>query len=178
MELQKEDLIAAAKHRSFEGDRTSSAAVEAYSFSRAGQISNEQMRAISLLNDMFARNLTAVATVVSNIDQHCEPGPKQCVATPPSTKERCHANNQKRRIEAGLCGDGSCEAARDRQQGRKGESWRRPQSELEPLVIFFGEACAPDVGPFVRRLSSLRCRNAQVLIALTCGGVPIRPRQA
>jgi flagellar motor switch protein FliM len=58
MELQKEDLIAAAKHRSFEGDRTSSAAVEAYSFSRAGQISNEQMRAISLLNDMFARNLT------------------------------------------------------------------------------------------------------------------------
>lgn len=29
-----------------------------YSFSRAGQISNEQMRAISLLNDIFARNLT------------------------------------------------------------------------------------------------------------------------
>lgn len=29
-----------------------------YSFSSAGQISNEQMRAISLLNDMFARNLT------------------------------------------------------------------------------------------------------------------------
>ncbi len=32
--------------------------VQAYSFSRAGQISNEQMRAISLLNDIFARNLT------------------------------------------------------------------------------------------------------------------------
>lgn len=31
---------------------------QAYSFSRAGQISNEQMRAISLLNDIFARNLT------------------------------------------------------------------------------------------------------------------------
>lgn len=29
-----------------------------YSFTRAGQISNEQMRAISLLNDIFARNLT------------------------------------------------------------------------------------------------------------------------
>lgn len=32
--------------------------VQPYSFSRAGQISNEQMRAISLLNDIFARNLT------------------------------------------------------------------------------------------------------------------------
>ncbi len=32
--------------------------VQGYNFSRAGQISNEQMRAISLLNDMFARNLT------------------------------------------------------------------------------------------------------------------------
>jgi flagellar motor switch protein FliM len=32
--------------------------VQPYSFARAGQISNEQMRAISLLNDMFARNLT------------------------------------------------------------------------------------------------------------------------
>jgi len=29
-----------------------------YNFARAGQISNEQMRAISLLNDIFARNLT------------------------------------------------------------------------------------------------------------------------
>jgi flagellar motor switch protein FliM len=29
-----------------------------YSFTRTGQISNEQMRAISLLNDIFARNLT------------------------------------------------------------------------------------------------------------------------
>lgn len=31
---------------------------QVYSFSRAGQINNEQMRAVSLLNDMFARNLT------------------------------------------------------------------------------------------------------------------------
>ena len=29
-----------------------------YSFSSAGQISNEQLRAISMLNDLFARNLT------------------------------------------------------------------------------------------------------------------------
>lgn len=32
-------------------------AAEAYNFSRAGQISNEQMRAISTVNDLFARNL-------------------------------------------------------------------------------------------------------------------------
>jgi flagellar motor switch protein FliM len=32
--------------------------VQPYSFARAGQISNEQMRAISMLNDTFARNLT------------------------------------------------------------------------------------------------------------------------
>jgi flagellar motor switch protein FliM len=31
---------------------------ESYSFSRAGQISNEQMQAISTVNDLFARNLT------------------------------------------------------------------------------------------------------------------------
>lgn len=30
----------------------------AYNFGRAGQISNEQLRAISMLNDLFARNLT------------------------------------------------------------------------------------------------------------------------
>jgi flagellar motor switch protein FliM len=34
------------------------ARVEPYSFSAAGQISTEQLRAISMLNDMFARNLT------------------------------------------------------------------------------------------------------------------------
>ncbi len=32
--------------------------VEPYNFSLAGQISNDQMRAISMLNDLFARNLT------------------------------------------------------------------------------------------------------------------------
>jgi flagellar motor switch protein FliM len=31
--------------------------VERYNFTRAGQINNDQMRAISILNDMFARNL-------------------------------------------------------------------------------------------------------------------------
>jgi flagellar motor switch protein FliM len=34
------------------------ARVAPYSFSSAGQISNEQLRAISMLNDLFARNLT------------------------------------------------------------------------------------------------------------------------
>ena len=35
----------------------SEAGPELYNFSRAGQISNEQMRAISTVNDLFARNL-------------------------------------------------------------------------------------------------------------------------
>lgn len=37
--------------------RRSQPKVVAYNFARAGQINNEQMRAISILNDMFARNL-------------------------------------------------------------------------------------------------------------------------
>jgi len=36
----------------------SASTVVAYNFARAGQISNEQLRAISMLNDLFARNLT------------------------------------------------------------------------------------------------------------------------
>lgn len=39
-----------------ESDRSTS--VVPYNFGRAGQISNEQLRAISMLNDLFARNLT------------------------------------------------------------------------------------------------------------------------
>jgi flagellar motor switch protein FliM len=58
MEIQKQDENVPAKLRKGEDKRGSANAMEAYSFSRAGQISNEQMRAISLLNDMFARNLT------------------------------------------------------------------------------------------------------------------------
>ena len=42
--------------RSKPADATSS--VVPYNFGRAGQISNEQLRAISMLNDLFARNLT------------------------------------------------------------------------------------------------------------------------
>src|ERR1035438_7248831 len=34
------------------------ARIAPYNFSSAGQISNEQLRAISMLNDLFARNLT------------------------------------------------------------------------------------------------------------------------
>lgn len=36
---------------------SAAAPLETYNFSRAGQISNEQMRAISTVNDLFARNL-------------------------------------------------------------------------------------------------------------------------
>jgi flagellar motor switch protein FliM len=40
-----------------EATRATAGAVP-YNFGRAGQISNEQLRAISMLNDLFARNLT------------------------------------------------------------------------------------------------------------------------
>jgi flagellar motor switch protein FliM len=56
-------LFQAARAPKAEGAAAASPAdprskAQPYSFSRAGQISNEQMRAISLLNDIFARNLT------------------------------------------------------------------------------------------------------------------------
>lgn len=51
-------LFQAARARSQAASQETRARVQPYSFSRAGQISNEQMRAISLLNDIFARNLT------------------------------------------------------------------------------------------------------------------------
>ncbi|HZY61060.1 MAG TPA: FliM/FliN family flagellar motor switch protein [Edaphobacter sp.] len=51
-------LFQAAKARSQATSQETRSRVQLYSFSRAGQISNEQMRAISLLNDIFARNLT------------------------------------------------------------------------------------------------------------------------
>lgn len=50
-------LFQAARTRS-QASQETRARVLPYSFTRAGQISNEQMRAISLLNDIFARNLT------------------------------------------------------------------------------------------------------------------------
>jgi flagellar motor switch protein FliM len=51
-------LFQAARARSQATTQVARQKVQPYSFSRAGQISNEQMRAISLLNDIFARNLT------------------------------------------------------------------------------------------------------------------------
>ncbi|HZY62117.1 MAG TPA: flagellar motor switch protein FliM [Edaphobacter sp.] len=52
-------LFAAARaNAAAEGmQETASAPLERYNYSRAGQISNEQMRAISTVNDLFARNL-------------------------------------------------------------------------------------------------------------------------
>src|SRR5579884_2429470 len=73
-------------------------------------------------------------TAVSNLDQHCEPGPKRCVARLPLEGDQKHASNEEWRIEARLCGDGSGKAARDRQQGWKSESRRRTQGELQPLI--------------------------------------------
>ena len=51
-------LFQAARARNHAGAQDLRTKVQTYSFARAGQISNEQMRAISLLNDLFARNLT------------------------------------------------------------------------------------------------------------------------
>lgn len=52
-------LFEAARASTPEASRTDGKArVAAYNFSSAGQISTEQLRAISMLNDMFARNLT------------------------------------------------------------------------------------------------------------------------
>ncbi len=58
-ELGQEEIDAlfkAARSRAAAND--SGARVLPWSFSRSGQISNEQLRAISMLNDIFARNLT------------------------------------------------------------------------------------------------------------------------
>jgi flagellar motor switch protein FliM len=51
-------LFQVARARKTSGASENRMKVQPYSFARAGQISNEQMRAISLLNDIFARNLT------------------------------------------------------------------------------------------------------------------------
>ncbi|WP_263359570.1 flagellar motor switch protein FliM [Acidicapsa ligni] len=51
-------LFQAARISTAEGNTEVRAKVLPYNFSSAGQISNEQLRAISMLNDLFARNLT------------------------------------------------------------------------------------------------------------------------
>src|SRR5271165_3917796 len=51
-------LFQSARVRKTAGTPEHRTRVQPYSFARSGQISNEQMRAISLLNDIFARNLT------------------------------------------------------------------------------------------------------------------------
>lgn len=53
-------LFEAAQTRTAEGARRDEPGdrVSAYNFASAGQISTEQLRAISMLNDLFARNLT------------------------------------------------------------------------------------------------------------------------
>lgn len=59
--LQQEEidaLMGSARARSVAGQPEPGLRVQPYSYSRAGQISSEQLKAISLLNDLFARNLT------------------------------------------------------------------------------------------------------------------------
>ena len=59
--LQQEDIdalfAAAGASAALKAKGTGGAAPERFNFSRAGQISNDQMRAISTVNDLFARNL-------------------------------------------------------------------------------------------------------------------------
>lgn len=59
--LQQEEidaLMGNARTSSVAGQPDPSLRVQPYNYSRAGQISSEQLKAISLLNDLFARNLT------------------------------------------------------------------------------------------------------------------------
>jgi flagellar motor switch protein FliM len=60
-ELGQEEIDAlfqAARSRSLAAPELPRSRVLPWSFSRSGQISNEQLRAISMINDIFARNLT------------------------------------------------------------------------------------------------------------------------
>jgi flagellar motor switch protein FliM len=60
-ELGQEEIDAlfqAARSRNHVAREEPKSRVLAWSFSRSGQISNEQLRAISMINDIFARNLT------------------------------------------------------------------------------------------------------------------------
>lgn len=60
-ELGQEEIDAlfqAARARSQAAPEAEHSRVLPWSFSRSGQISNEQLRAISMINDIFARNLT------------------------------------------------------------------------------------------------------------------------
>src|SRR5689334_15007604 len=89
---------------------------------------------------------------------------------------RCHpgigrqenGNDQERRIEARICGDGPREAARNCEQGRQGQPWRRPQEQCQPLNS--SPACEKVAGrtPSARRFfaSSERSRNAKAEMAL------------
>src|ERR1700728_5203317 len=51
-------LFQAARTKESESAPNVGARVLPYNFSTSGQISNDQLRAISMLNDLFARNLT------------------------------------------------------------------------------------------------------------------------
>lgn len=69
----------------------------------------------------------------SNFHQHYEPAVRNSVAGLPGHEEVEHAEHEKWWVEARICGDGSREAARNRKQGRQGQSRRRTQEQLQPL---------------------------------------------
>jgi flagellar motor switch protein FliM len=59
--LQQEEidaLMGNARTRSVAGKPDPALRIQPYNYARSGQISSEQLKAISLLNDLFARNLT------------------------------------------------------------------------------------------------------------------------
>jgi hypothetical protein len=57
-------------------------------------------------------------------------------------EEEYNGDYEKRWLEAGLCSNGSGQAAGDREQGRQGESRRRPQGECQPLTKARKFCCA------------------------------------
>lgn len=70
----------------------------------------------------------------ANLDQIREPPVRNSVSKAPLNRETKDGTDKEWRLEARLRGDGPRKAARDRQQGRKSKSRRRPQGEFQPLV--------------------------------------------
>ena len=73
----------------------------------------------------------------ANLDQIREPCASNSVSKTPLNRETTDGTDKEWRLEARLRSHGSRKAARDRKQGRKGKSRRRPQGEFQPLVEFF-----------------------------------------
>jgi len=82
-----------------------------------------------------------------------------------------NGNDKERRIQARIRGDGSGETARNREQGRQGESRRRTQEQVQPLTIridALGRRANP-LRPGARHLDGRR--NALPKMALKVRGL-------